>query len=294
MDLDDVGADGSMVTAGRVRVFVRRMGGRGLPPLVVIHGGPTWDHSYLMPAVGGLADVADVVLFDLPGCGRSQRVRPWGDLPEGELQPDRMAEVSAALIGGLGGVADVLGFSYGGRIAMRVVEQHPEVVRRLVLASTTAFADMAATGAVVERRRGLCVPVDFEDPALSADGAVSREMAYGEVPVQIWRLDRRAEWRQVLERVRFTGDHNRLRASGELRPAAPDDPVSVLCGWGGPLLVLHGVHDVVFPVGAARRLQAAVPGSVLAEVPEAGHMAHFDDPRSWGAAIRDFLGSAPR
>ncbi len=111
-------------------LFGRRLGDRRLPPLVVIHGGPTWDHGYLMPPVGELTDVVHVVLFDLPGCGRSQRVRPWGDLDEEQLQPDRLAEVVAALLGGLGGPVDVLGLSYGGRLAMRVVDRHPEAVRR--------------------------------------------------------------------------------------------------------------------------------------------------------------------
>lgn len=48
-----------------VDLFVTRFGDPGLPPLVVIHGGPTWDHSYLLPAVSDLSDIAHVVLFDL-------------------------------------------------------------------------------------------------------------------------------------------------------------------------------------------------------------------------------------
>jgi pimeloyl-ACP methyl ester carboxylesterase len=35
----------------------------------------------------------------------------------------------------------VLGSSYGGGIAIRVVDQHPELVHRLTLASTTAYED---------------------------------------------------------------------------------------------------------------------------------------------------------
>jgi pimeloyl-ACP methyl ester carboxylesterase len=33
----------------------------------------------------------------------------------------------------------------------------------------------------------------------------------------------------------------------------------------------------------------AVPASTLAEIQDAAHMAHFDDPRAWLAEIRSFL-----
>ena len=135
-----------VVAVGGAKLFTRRFGDPALPLLAVIHGGPTWDHSYLLPAVAELADLAHVVLFDLRGCGRSSRTAPVGSLPVSALQPDLLADDVAALIGRYGAQrADVLGFSYGGGIAIRVVDQHPGVVRRLILASTTAYPDQRAT-----------------------------------------------------------------------------------------------------------------------------------------------------
>jgi pimeloyl-ACP methyl ester carboxylesterase len=294
--LDGVGSDGAVVGVNGVDLFVRRLGDPALPLLVVVHGGPTWDHSYLLPAVAQLIDVAHVVVFDLRGCGRSHRTPPLGDLPDSQLQPDLLADDVAALIRGLGSPADVLGFSFGGRIAMRVVQQHPQVVRRLVLASTTAYTDFGdelSASVVYQQRSALGVEVGFDDPVLAgpdaADGALSRAMAFGGAPLQIWRLDRLDAWHRVLERVRFTSDYNRPYLTGALRPAAPDDPVSVLRDWARPVLILHGAREMSFPIGVARRLHAELPGSVLVEVPEAAHMAHFDNPEQWLAAIRGFL-----
>jgi pimeloyl-ACP methyl ester carboxylesterase len=276
-----------------IELFVRRFGDPARPALIVIHGGPTWDHSYLLPAIAELADVAHVVAFDLRGCGRSARTPPAGDLPVGQLQPELIADDVAALITALGvGPADVLGFSYGGRIALRLVEQHPAAVRRLILASTTAFTDFAAelAGSADYRERGaLCTEVDFAAP--DRDGSLSRAMAYADAPRQLWRLDRLDEWHRVLEQVRFSSDYNEPYANGTLRPGGPDRPVQALRAWGGPTLILHGAREMIFPVGVARRLHADLPGSVLAEVPEAAHMAHFDNPVAWLAAIRRFLGA---
>jgi pimeloyl-ACP methyl ester carboxylesterase len=262
-------------------LFVREFGDPDLPMLVIVHGGPTWDHSYLLPAVAELADVARVVLFDLRGCGRSSRVPP---LDEDQLQPDLLADDVAALIQQLGAEqADVLGFSYGGGVAMRVVEQHPAVVRRLILASTTAYGDFEAV-VPPERRPG---PIDFA--ALTGDGEVSRAMAVAGVPSAIWRLERAAEWRAVLDGVRFSSDWNGPWAAGTLKPARPADPPGVLNAWGGPVLILHGQREMTFPLEVARRLHAEVPASTLTEIPDAAHMAHFDDPVAWLGAVRGFL-----
>jgi pimeloyl-ACP methyl ester carboxylesterase len=265
-----------------MELFVRRIGDPALPMLVIVHGGPTWDHSYLLPAVAELAEIAHVVLFDLRGCGRSSRVPPVGALPVEALQPDLLADDVAALIRHLGAErADVLGFSYGGGVAMRVVDQHPEVVRRLILASTTAFGDFEVE--IPADRAATRGAVDGNDPDLS------RAMAFADLPVAIWRLDRADEWRAVLAGVRFTGDWNAPFAAGTLKPARPDDPPGALNAWGGRVLIVHGEHDMTYPIDVARRLHAAVPASTLAEIRDAAHMAHFDNPAAWRGAIRGFL-----
>jgi pimeloyl-ACP methyl ester carboxylesterase len=309
IDIDDVGSlgssEGSAVTEGEtvrvngVDLFVRRFGDATLPMLVVVHGGPTWDHTYLLPTVAELADVAHVVLFDLRGCGRSCRTAPVGNLPSAALQPDYLADDVAALVRHFGAErADILGFSYGGMIAMRVVAQHPGIVRRVVLASTTAYRDVQAeldASPDYRARRDMCAGIDFDDPArtdpAAPDGALSLAMAFDSAPLNIWRLERLADWHRVLHGVRFSSDWNGPFVSGTLRPAAPDDAPRVLRDWGGPVLLVQGAREMTFPIGVARRLHAEVPGSTLVEVPAAAHMAHFDDPAGWLAAVRAFLAS---
>jgi pimeloyl-ACP methyl ester carboxylesterase len=290
-------ADGQLVPAGGVRLFVRRFGDPALPMLIVVHGGPTWDHTYLLPVVAELADLAHVVLFDLRGCGRSSRTAPAGALPVAALQPDLVADDVATLIRHYGAArADVLGFSYGGGIAMRVVDQHPGLVRSLILASTTAYQDYQqerAACADYQARAAMCTEIAWDDPVLTGphapDGALSRAMAYASAPRDIWHLDRLGEWHRVLAAVRFSSDWNAPHAAGQLRPGPPDDPERVLRRWAGPVLILHGSREMAFPVSLARKLHAAVPASTLAEIPDAAHMAHFDNPEAWLSAVRAFL-----
>jgi pimeloyl-ACP methyl ester carboxylesterase len=286
-----------LVEANGVKLFVRRFGNPALPILIVVHGGPTWDHSYLLPAAVGLSDLVHVVLFDLRGCGRSSRTVPVGDLPVTALQPHLLADDVAALIRHYGvEEADVLGFSYGGGVAMRVVDQYPRMVRRLILASTTAYRDYEQereASADYQARAPMCPAVVWDDPVLigpdAPDGALSRAMAYAGAPFDIWRLDRLDEWHQVLAAVRFSSDWNAPYAAGQLRPAMPDNAETVLRDWARPVLILQGSREMSFPVNLARKLHAALPASTLTEIPEAAHMAHFDNGQAWLAGIRGFL-----
>src|SRR5437660_1348200 len=65
-----------------VRIFVDTDGGRLVPEgpqmkerptLVMLHGGPGYDHSVLRPAFSALNDVAQVVYYDHRCHGRSDR-----------------------------------------------------------------------------------------------------------------------------------------------------------------------------------------------------------------------------
>lgn len=289
--------DGEFVSVDGVRLFVRRLGDGALPMLIIVHGGPTWDHTYLLSPASELADQAHVVLFDLRGCGRSSRTPPIGDLPVAALQPDLLADDVAALIRHYGAArADVLGFSYGGGIAMRMIDQHPDLVRSLILASTTAYQDYEHEREVssdYQARSPMCTEIAWDDPELTApdapDGALSRPMAYGGAPCDVWNLDRLEAWHRVLAAIRFSSDWNTPHAVGQLRPGVPEHAERVLKDWGGPVLVLQGSREMAFPIALARRLHAALPASTLAEIPDAAHMAHFDNPQAWLSAIRAFL-----
>jgi pimeloyl-ACP methyl ester carboxylesterase len=99
-------------------------------PLVLLHGGfgslETFDGVREALGAG-----RRLVLVDLQGHGRS----PDADRP---LRIETLADDVAGLIEQLGGTADVLGYSFGGEVALRLGLQHPARVRNLVIVSVTA------------------------------------------------------------------------------------------------------------------------------------------------------------
>lgn len=279
---------------GDVDLFVREMGPRrsDVPPLLVIHGGPDWDHTYLLPGLELVARTRPVVAFDMRGCGRStQGLGPAG------YQPELVVEDVDRLIGALGHErVDLLGFSTGGQVAQLFVEAHPERVRRLVLASTTAYPDVEQHRegwAKYEHRRAARVPwprwAGFERGAPRNDVEATIEWAVDAAPTAIWDLDRLDEYLDLLAAVQFTGEWIRPFREGRLHPWRPGDPVGVLRRFPGRVLILHGAQDMGFPIQVAERLHDEVPTSQLVVIESAGHMAQFEQPADWAGAVGGFL-----
>jgi pimeloyl-ACP methyl ester carboxylesterase len=110
--------------------------GTGGDPLVLLHGGIHGGEMF-DPLVPALADGRRVVVVDLDGHGRS----PLSDRP---LRPQTLADDVAGLLRHLGlAPADVLGYSLGGEVALRLAIQHPDAVRRLVVVSASCARDGA-------------------------------------------------------------------------------------------------------------------------------------------------------
>src|SRR5437660_448564 len=109
---------------------------REKPVLLMLHGGPGFDHSIYRPAYSVLADVAQIVYLDHRGNGRSEdgpreswNLAQWGD--------DVRAFCDAL------GIASpvVLGASFGGMVALAYATRHPAHPAKLVLISTAASGD---------------------------------------------------------------------------------------------------------------------------------------------------------
>lgn len=273
-------------------IFVRELGQvhRGDLPVLAVHGGPDWDHHYLLPGLIPLSERRPVLAMDLRGCGASSRGLPIGSCQPVEAVRDLLTVVDAY---GLDRV-DLLGFSYGGRLVQLFAESYPDRVRSLVLASTSAY-DGKRQEAYQRRsdawraRSQLCPEREWPESSTGDLASLTRQWAFEQVPVDVWDEDLFISYRMLLESVDFSGDWLAEAVSRGLDPSCPEDAPSVLARLNLPTLVLHGEFDLTFPVQLALDLIDDVPLAQLALIPGAGHMAQFERPDEWAAAIGQFL-----
>lgn len=110
--------------------------GQGEPFVIV--GGLGTDARLYQTLARSLSERYRVVTFDNRGAGLSGK-------PDIPYTIEMMAEDTAGLLGAVGiKRANVLGFSMGGRIALALALGHPDLVRSLVLVSTSARASQEA------------------------------------------------------------------------------------------------------------------------------------------------------
>jgi proline iminopeptidase len=255
---------------------------REKPTLLLMHGGPGYDHSSFKPLFSRLADVAQIIYYDHRGHGRSSR------RPAAEWTLDTFADDVVRLCNALGIVKPiVLGQSFGGFVAQRYLARHPGHAAKVVLSSTSHHLGLARKLAMFER----------------LGGATAREAARA-----FWTTPNAANWapynqhcKHLYNRVQPANDDGTRRtvfneeilfasASGE------QQTMELLPGLANvrcPVLVMAGELDPVTPIEDARDIAAAIPAPFgrLATFASAGHGAWRDEPEAALAVLREFITS---
>jgi pimeloyl-ACP methyl ester carboxylesterase len=255
---------------------------REKPVLILLHGGPGFDHSSFKPLFGRLADVAQVVYVDHRGHGRSDR-RPASD-----WNLDTFADDVVRLCDALGIVKPVvLGQSYGGFVAQRYLARHPAHPGKVILSSTSHHFGLDRKLAMFERlggpeaRRAAEAFWTNPTPASWAEYERICRPHYNPTPP----ADPDAKQRTIaVDDILFHTAHHEMPTM-DLRPGL----AQVQC----PVLVMHGDADPVTPIDDAEEIVAALPPQWVRfqRFENVGHGAWRDQPEAALAVIRDFVRS---
>jgi len=250
---------------------------RQRPTVLLVHGGPGgYDHSYLKPDFGRLAEHAQVVYLDLRGHGRSA----WGDPAAWTFErcADDIREFCDAL-----GIERpvVLGHSMGAPIVLLYAVRHPGHAAGLVIQS--GFARWDAQRMVAGFRR---VAGD------SVAEIARRDYAGDPVPAQDWARVFAAFGPHVPDGQLLAG----IPRNEALNPYGMElirrlDIIDQLSLVETPTLVSVGDLDPVTPVGAAEEIVNALPEGVgrLVVLAGAGHFPWLDDPDRYWPTVIEFV-----
>lgn len=257
------------------------------PTLLLLHGGPGFDHSIYKPAYSALADLVQIIYLDHRGNGRSEdgpreswNLAQWGD------DISTFCDVL--------GISKpiVLGVSFGGMVALAYATRHPAHPAKLVLISTEA-----AGGTHRERRVAL-----FERFGGPEVGALARRR-FLETEGHPDRASIEA-WRRLAFPLytRTRGDPDMAR-----RVVTRLDVLQWFTGPGGeshafdmfgdlhriqcPTLVMGGEDDPMLPIESQADIAAALPAGLVQfeRFADCRHGVIPDAPELAMAVIRDFI-----
>jgi proline iminopeptidase len=271
--------------------------GRGRP-LIVLHGGPDFDHAYLLPDLDRLGDAFRLVYYDQRGRGRSAA----GVRPEDVSLASEIADLERVRRHFRLDAPAILGHSWGAVLALEYALRHPRRVSHLVLMNP---APVSASGVAVLRKAYL--------EGLGAEAARQKEIvsgaAYQAGDPEAVAARYRIHFRQALKR---TEDYEKLMAAmtaqfvrqgreGILKARAVEDRLfrdtwrvdgydllPRLRRLRIPTLVITGSADFI-PVEIAERIARAIPGAEFVTLADCGHFAYLECPEAVRRALDAFF-----
>ncbi len=247
-----------MLVSGTVLVAYRQFGSG--PDLLLIAGEhstmTSWDPKFLLD----LAAHFTVTEFDFPDVGYSA--------------PDTRDTSVAALADDTAGLIwaldlerpTVLGWGLGGEVALALVERHPGLIWRLVLADATPGGDAAT------------LPSRPVSDALASPNETPTELSYLEYPTDeqsaraTWLSDTASVIADVMTAAAVVHEAE-VAANGYGSNLVEQNLEAV----GIPTLIFQGGQDVVVPPANAYALDALLPHARLVVFARSGYASLFED-----------------
>ncbi len=254
---------------------------RARPTLILLHGGPGFDHSSFKPHWSEFTDIAQIVYYDHRGQGRSDRSHPSRWNLE-QWAADLVALCDAFEIT----EPIVYGVSFGGMVALQYLVDHPTHASRVILDSTTARSDPALMLPVFERLGGPAA----RDAAAAfwAQPTPESTKQYFELCMPLYSRTTAPDARDRMHRQLEVANYELFETwgRGEQRSF---DLTGRLDSVTRPVLLLAGEDDPVCPVAGAELIAAGIPHAQFERFDDCGHGVWRDQPDRAFATIRRFM-----
>ena len=275
---------GATFRAGDVTLYVEVRGSGGGAPLVVVNGGPGFDHNYVhcSDAWDQLARRRRVVFYDQRGNGRSSRLKPGQSC----TLADQIADLEAVRRHIGADQMDLLGHSWGGYLVMAYAARHPEHIAHLMIVDSAApkwgdtvflFKDVFPEG--LERQQAVGFAEELGD-----SNAVAADL-HEYLGMLFYSPAKRDEF------VSQSGDYHYTRAVNAALNAdlARYDLNPELPKFRFPTLVVTGRFDMNVAPSVAWKIHRAIPGSEFAVFERSGHIPYFEEPQAFVERLEGFL-----
>lgn len=262
-------------------------------PLLVIHGGPGMEHSYLLPDLPTVVPGRRLVFYDQRGTGKS-----LGEVDSTTVSIDLFLEDIDAIRLGLGlERIDILAHSFGSFIALRYAHGYPDRIGDLILLAAVEPGFRYADESVERRNARRLLEHQREMDSLSTSDAFRARDR--QTVNRIYQLAFVPSFADMEDTTRLTIDFTaRTARNGNavarflMGPLGRYDDYGLLSEIDARTLIVHGDTDLL-PVRAAAEMAEAMPNAALVTVDGAGHFPWIENPEDTRQVIETFLESGP-
>jgi len=280
---------GQTFQAPGATLYVEVLGTGAGVPLIVVNGGPGFDHTYEHATVPGttsawetVAKKRRVVFYDQRGNGRSP---PLKDGQSCTLA-DQIADLDAVRAHIGAEQIDLLGHSWGGYLVMAYSARHPEHIRHLIMVDSAApkwgdtlflFKDIFPEGQ--ERSDALAFADALGDKAASEAGLVEyfHWLFYSPEKRDAFIAQVGAGVSNKAVNEAIDHDVQRFDLNPEIRK------------FKFPTLVITGRYDINVAPSVAYKMHKAIPGSQFAVFERSGHLPFYEEPEAFVRVLEAFL-----
>jgi len=277
---------GATLSVGGVTIWYEVRHGGAKTPLVILAGGPGFDHGYLLTsdAWDKLAAHRPIVFYDQRGTGRSGELKPGQTC----TLADQVADLEALRVKLGVERIDLFGHSWGGFLAMAYAARHPEHVAHIVLCDSSA-PKWSDTDDMLKNLFPEATERRNQDEALAASGDAGASGAAVKEYLSMLFVSSR-------KRDEFLASASQFRFNAAVNDALNSDLGHIdigpmLARFKMPVLVLTGRFDANVAPSTAWRIHKAIAGSRFEVFEQSGHLPFFEEPEAFARSVDRFLQS---
>jgi proline iminopeptidase len=275
----------SRIPVGGAELYAREIG-HGTP-IIVLHGGPDFDHSYLLPEMDRLSDSFRLIYYDQRGRGRSAD----GVKPEDVTLVSDIADIEKVRQYYHLDSVVLLGHSWGTVLALEYALRYPDRVSHMILMNPAPASEadykqlrndwLDKRAADMERRKAIAETAAYKeaDPeAVTAYYRIHFKPA----------LARSEDYEKLITRMQAS--FVRQGNAGIIKARAVESRLMTetwaLSGYNLlpklktvsiPTLVIYGDHDFI-PAATAEHITQAIPNAHMVTLKDCGHFTYLECP----------------
>jgi proline iminopeptidase len=275
---------GKLFEAPGAAIYYEVIGSGNGTPMVVVNGGPGFDHTYLhlSPAWRPLSKNRRIVFYDQRGNGRSSALKAGQSC----TLADQIADLEA-LRAHLGFNRIVLlGHSYGGYLSMAYAARYAERVERMMIVDSAAprwsdtlilFKDVFPETS--DRRDALSFAGEMGDKSASRES----------IALYLSMLFYSAEKRDAFVKSMPPNAFNKEINEAVSRDMARFDLNPEIRKFKFPVLVITGRYDINVAPSVAYKIHRAIPRSRFIVFERSGHIPFYEEPEDFIRVTEAFL-----